>query len=297
MNLQDFLSNKGSDPKGKETDWLYFSTLTIKSGQLWAGDPHTPGAAHGCVVKLAPGQYIVEGTGMVSEGDRIVARLRVRLEGSENPTLGKSLGDTGTDSAMIGVCDIKAFEKIFDQDNEEEVQEAIEEQTGTGFGVMKFKDHPDAIMPFVPTGSDGTGPVFALMSGRKQVGIELPFDLEEEAESDENVAEIDPELLSFLGDDDTFITRNLNGKEVAFWLGGDLVAGKKIYIWSNATQGPVEYRIKQKSGTLVQDWAAMKEQTGGGGTYCATQVLQAGNYEIDFLIANESFSGLKVTLK
>jgi hypothetical protein len=36
-------------------------------------------------------------------------------------------------------------------------------------------------MPFVPTGSDGTGPVFALMSGAQRVGIELTFTEEDDA--------------------------------------------------------------------------------------------------------------------
>jgi len=45
-------------------------------------------------------------------------------------TVGKELDDTGTDSAMIGVCDIKAFDKACGPDSGDQVQEAIEAQTG-----------------------------------------------------------------------------------------------------------------------------------------------------------------------
>ena len=39
---------------------------------------------------------------------------------------------------------------------------------------------PGAVMPFVPTGSDGSGPVWALRTGRRCVGIELDFAPEDE---------------------------------------------------------------------------------------------------------------------
>src|SRR5262249_22585570 len=126
MNLKDYLSRKGRAARGQASDWLHFCTLGVTSGSLWAGDPHLANADDGRVVKVPPGRYVVEGMGVASGRDRIVSRLRVRLESAKNPTLGKKLGDTGTDSAMIGVCDIKAFDKACGRDSGDEVQEAIE---------------------------------------------------------------------------------------------------------------------------------------------------------------------------
>jgi hypothetical protein len=182
MNLKDYLSKKGKAPKEKISDWLLFCDLGITTGALWAGDPHLANADDGCVVKVPRGRYLVEGQGLAWGRDRVVSRLRVRLASAKNPKLGKELGETGTDSAMIGVCDIKAFDKACGPDSGEEVQETIESQTAKGFGVITMKKFPGAVMAFVPTGSDGCGPVFALMSGGKCVGIEIPFMNEEDIE-------------------------------------------------------------------------------------------------------------------
>jgi hypothetical protein len=183
MNLQDYLSKKGKTPDGKTNDWLFFSKTDVKSGKLWAGDPNLPNADDGCVVEVPRGTYVVDGIGMDFHGDRVVSRLRVRLESAANPTLGDEAGDTGTDSCTIGVCDITAFGDAYTHEGgADKVQEAIDSLEDESFGILKVPEFPDANMPFVPTGSDGNGPVYALMSGGKCVGIELPFIEEEDAE-------------------------------------------------------------------------------------------------------------------
>ena len=175
VNLKDYLSKKGKAPKGK-TDWLFFCTITVKSGQLWAGDPNLPNEDDGYAARVPSGTYVVEGIGMPFDGDRVVSRLRVRLESVSGPTLGEELGETGTDSATIGVCDIAAFESAYKKKGgADRVQAAIDALEGEFFGILKVPEFPNAVMAFVPTGTDGTGPVYALMSGRKRVGIELPF--------------------------------------------------------------------------------------------------------------------------
>ena len=166
MNLKDYLSKKGKAPKDQTKDWLRFCTLEVATGSLWAGDPHVPNAEDGCVVKVPCGRYAVEGIGVAWRGYRFVARLRVRLESVKDPKPGKELGETGTDHAMIGVCDIKAFDKAWGAAPEEEIEETIESQTAVDFGIMRIGKHPRAAMPFVPTGSDGVGPGLALRSGR-----------------------------------------------------------------------------------------------------------------------------------
>jgi len=108
--------------------------------------------------------------------DRVVSRLRVRLKTAKNLKLGKEMGEAGTDSGTIGVCEIDAFEAAYKKEGgADHVQEAIDSLMGGDVGILKVPNFPDAIMPYVPTGSDGGGPVFAVMSNGKRVGIELPF--------------------------------------------------------------------------------------------------------------------------
>jgi hypothetical protein len=296
MNLKDYLSKKGKIPKEGAQDWLPFCTLQLTTGSLWAGDPHLANADDGHVTKVPPGRYVVEAVGLARGRERMVSRLRVRLQSAKNPTTGKALGDTGTDSAMIGVCDIKAFEKACGRDSGEEVQEAIEGQTDSGFGIISLKRFPGAVMPFVPTGSDGSGPVLALMSGRKRVGIELSFTGEDEKQ-EKGKPQVKPQLtpVSLLNNDrDHFITRlTADGKETSFWLGGELKADLKFSIWTNARSGPVEYQVRKIGGRTVKKWSPLKKRDR---LFTGFEKLGPGTYEIDFRIGREKYSALKLAL-
>lgn len=161
--------------KSETKDWHPFHTLQIKGGKLWAGDAQLANADDGFIATVPAGNYIVECDGLPRRC-KAVSKLRVRLESAADVKRGKKLGETGTDSATIGVCEIAAFEAAYEKKGgADAVQKAIDSQSD-GFGVIKVSKFPDAIMPFVPTGSDGTGPVFALMAGKKCVGIELAFE-------------------------------------------------------------------------------------------------------------------------
>ena len=161
-------------PKTPAGGWYPFHTLEIKAGQLWAGDPQLPNADDGLTVNVPAGKYVVECDGEPHRC-KAVSKLRVRLQEADDIKRGKKLGQTGTDSATIGVCEIDAFETAYKKKGGgDAVQKAIDSQA-EGFGVITVPEFPGLIMPFVPTGSDGEGPVFALMSGKKCVGIELVF--------------------------------------------------------------------------------------------------------------------------
>jgi hypothetical protein len=160
-------------PKSARQDWHPFHTLNVETGKLWVGDPHLPNADDGFIVEVPSGKYVVECDGLPHRC-QAVSKLRVRLKSAKGPKRGKKLGETGTDSATIGVCEIAVFEAACTKAGADQVQKAIESQTEP-FGVITVPRLPEAIMPYVPTGSDGSGPVFALMSGTKRVGIELTF--------------------------------------------------------------------------------------------------------------------------
>jgi hypothetical protein len=311
MNLTDYLSKRGKLPKSAGVQWLTLCTLDLTTGALWAGDPHLANADDGHVTKVPAGKYVVEAIARAHGRDRVVSRLRVRLASEKNPTVGKELGDTGTDSAMIGVCDIKAFDKACGRDSGEDVQEAIEAQTEAGYGVIRLKKFPGAVMPFVPTGSDGGGPVLALMSGRKRVGIELSFEGEEsdaegngqatnakkpldEAARQKRTAELRKD------DRDGYIKRVMaDGTEAAFWLGGELKANQQFSLWSSADAAAIEYRIRPEGKAAPKQWSAMKvpkKQKLGNHPASAHETLGPGKYEIDFRVGQEIYSALKLKL-
>jgi hypothetical protein len=292
MSLQSFLAKKGKAPAGSAEKWLALCTLDVTTGSLWAGDPHGH-TDDGHVTKVPPGRYVVEGIGGAERGSRFVSRLRVRLQSVKDCTLGKELGETGTDSAMIGVCDLKAFQRACAGGSEEEVHEAIEAQTDRGFGIAKLRKFPGAIMPFVPIGSDGSGPVHALVAGRKRIGIELPLtSASDDGTGDRSKKEKRSNLLG--NDRDTFITRVLaDGSAASFWVGGKLEAGKKFYLWSNAASGPIEYQIRRKDVRAATQWSRLKKK--GDQSFAVTS-LGAGTFEIHFRIGKNLYSALKITL-
>ena len=266
----------------------------MTTGALWAGDPNLANAEDGCVVKVPSGKYRIEGVGILLGRRRVVSSLRVRLEKAADPRVGKKVGTTGTDSAMIGVCDIKAFDAAVRLAGEDSFQEALDTQIENGLGVVKVKRQPGAVMPCVPTGGDGSGPVFVLLSAGKRAGIQLTF-----REDDDAPAERDTPEISLLGQDrDDFKTWTLaGGGEVSCWVGGELKAGAEIGVWSSAPSGPVAYRIRRINGRLLKGWTPMKKIRGGGATFGAVEVFGPGGYEIDFRIGKEDFSAIKLTLK
>jgi hypothetical protein len=294
VKLSEFLSGKGRFPAGKTAQWLQFCTLHVTTGSVWAGDPYLANAVDGCVVKVPHGKYLVEAVGLKNGRYRVVSRLRVRLATAANPELGKEVGQTGTDSAMIGVCDIKAFDADFAQESSEAVHEAVQAQTESGFGIVKAKRRPGAVMPCVPTGSDGSGPVFALVASGRLVGIQLNLMEEVEQPSDAGARGV-----SLLGNErDDFKTWALaGGGEASCWLGGELKAGADIHIWSDAPRGTMAYRIRASKGRLVKTWTPMAKIRGGGARFGAVEVLGAGQYELEFQIGKEVFSAITFILK
>src|SRR5262245_62132432 len=181
-NLRDYLASKRWARLGERTKWLPVCTLDVKTGALWAGDPHLANKDDGCVVRVPPGLYRIEGIGAKSGPGRAVARLRVCLDSVKKARLGKRIGSTGTDSAMIGVCDIEAFDAACGAATGGAGQDAIEAQTESSYGVITLLEHPGTFMPFVPTGGDGSSPVRALMANRRCVGIEINFEAEDEVQ-------------------------------------------------------------------------------------------------------------------
>jgi hypothetical protein len=180
MNLADALNSntEGMPPNGTsghESDWLSFCSLEVPTGSLWAGDPNIVNRDDGCVVKVPAGTYVLEAKVMDFAGHKKISRVRAILSGTLEPRLGKEIGEAGTDSALIGLCDIGALETAVSRDHEK-FQQAIKDHPGAYFGIIRINIHGQVEIPFVSSGlGDGTGPVAELKANRRRIGIELEF--------------------------------------------------------------------------------------------------------------------------
>src|SRR5687768_13639578 len=107
---QRIAQRKGEFPKagvvGVEGDWLPVGTIDAPKGSLLAVDVKMFNEDDGALAKVPPGKYVVEGKVMAFDKHLRVSRLRAYLRGT-TPTLGDEIGETGTDSAMIAIADIK----------------------------------------------------------------------------------------------------------------------------------------------------------------------------------------------
>lgn len=174
--LGQFLSGKMPLPDVGKTDWLELCQIKVTSGRLWIGDPQIPNAEDGCVANVPHGTYLVEGIGCLSDRARTAFSIRARLKDSSAFQVGDKIGDAGTDCAMVGVCDIGAFEAAT-KDAAEEAWEELEKKTWrAGFGCIKLTSGKGGVMAFVPSGDgDGNGPVFALVEAGRCIGFHHDF--------------------------------------------------------------------------------------------------------------------------
>jgi hypothetical protein len=184
---QYFSKSKGDWPKvgvtGVESEWMPFGVdLPVPSGKLWAGDPWQVDDEQ-FSMDVTPGNYRVEVKGMDFKGHRRTARLRACLEDVDEPTLGNSSGTTGTDIAVVGLCDIATFEKDVRAKHlkkYEKDMEAALDAGGTGyiqFDYGRVKDGDDVgLMLLMPSGlGDGAFAVYPLRKGKRTVGMEVEF--------------------------------------------------------------------------------------------------------------------------
>ncbi len=180
-DLGRFLAGKMPLPFTEHTDWLELCVIEVSSGKLWIGDPLLANEEDGYVAGVPTGTYVVEGIGCLSNGVRAVYGIRARFKGAIGIQVGSVIGETGTDCAMIGICDIGAFDAAC-KDAAEEVQGELEEKTWrAGFGRITLKKYRGAEMAFVPSGDgDGCGPVRELLEGGKLVGIQHDFYADDE---------------------------------------------------------------------------------------------------------------------
>jgi len=184
---QYFGKSKGDWPKtgvaGVESEWMDFGMdLPVPNGRVWAGDPWQVDKEQ-FSMNVPRGTYRVQVKGMDFKGHRRVARVRACVEGVERPTLGKACGETGTDVALVGLCDIVMFEKAVRAKHLKKYAKDIEAALEAGGpGGIQFDYHRPkkgedvGLMLLMPSGlGDGEFAVYPLHKGKRTVGMEVEF--------------------------------------------------------------------------------------------------------------------------
>ena len=131
----------------------------------------------GCLTKLPVGHYVMAAQGLDFAGFRIVGRLRVYPKGLRADRLktGQVIGEAGTDSAAITVCDLRGLLPAI-AGQEDPFQRELEKQVRDECALLTSKRVPGIALPCVQSGfGDGTGPVCALLSSGRRVGVHLDF--------------------------------------------------------------------------------------------------------------------------
>ena len=168
---------KETPATGEPSPWLEFCKLELKGARMLVVDAQfVPSEKDGLVVELPAGNYAVQAVVTNFGGDRRIARLRVRLPGGD-PQLGAQIGETWTDTASTGICDLETFAKAWGTDNEASYR-IIEPflDTGAEFGVAELEAASGAVMPFVNSGfGDGSFAVFELTENGRRTGFEVEF--------------------------------------------------------------------------------------------------------------------------
>ena len=162
---------------GVAAEWIKVAELEVVSGCLWAGDPLCLNEEDGCLVKLATGTYVVAAQGIDVGGFRVVGRVRVYPKRVREDRLkaGPVIGETGTDSAAITVCDLRGLLSAI-AGEEDSFARALQKQMRGPCGRLTTKVEAGVALLFVQSGfGDGAGSVYALLANGRRVGFHLEF--------------------------------------------------------------------------------------------------------------------------
>ena len=126
----------------------------------------------GCVAQVDSGKIVVEAMGTSFDSENVIAKLRAYRFGAVNPARSEQIGETGTDSGMIGIADAILVDDAWQNDLDNEFVDTVRKFDDRRFGAIRWKK---IVMPFVAVG-DGFGPVFAVTDEvGTLVGLELSF--------------------------------------------------------------------------------------------------------------------------
>src|SRR6516162_3118548 len=177
MDLAKLLKKRDKPPGPAPQEWLLAAKLPVSSGSLFIGDPsYDPADAY--VATVPPGTYLIEARLRDLGGEWYTARVRAILEGCDEPKLGKQIGETCTDLAVMAFYDLKAADEAIAGDNDLYMDRVTRKSFAT-CGLVQLKLTKPMTIAYVETGFDCGGLVYELRSDRRRVGVEVEMDFAE----------------------------------------------------------------------------------------------------------------------
>jgi hypothetical protein len=176
-DLAKLLKKRNKPPGPAPPGWLPAARLPVPSGALFIGDPfYDPADAY--VATVPPGTYQIEARLRDLGCQWYTARVRAILEGCGEAKLGKQVGETCTDLAMMAFYDLKAAEEAIAGDNDL-YMDRVTKKSFAACGLVHLKLAKPMAIAYVETGFDGGALVYELRSGRRRVGVEVEMDCAE----------------------------------------------------------------------------------------------------------------------
>jgi hypothetical protein len=177
MDLAKLLKKRDKPPGPAPQEWLLATKLPVSSGSLFIGDPYAD-PADACVATVPLGTYRIEARLRDLRGEWYTARVRAVLEGCDVPKLGKQIGETCTDLAVMAFYDLKAAEDASAGDDDLYMDRVTKKSFAT-CGLVQLKLTKPLAIAYVETGFDCGAFVYELRAGRRRVGIEVEMDFAE----------------------------------------------------------------------------------------------------------------------
>jgi hypothetical protein len=177
MDLAKLLKKRDHPPGHAPLEWLLAAKLPVLSGSLFIGDPYAD-AADAYAATVPPGTYQIEARLRDLDGEWYTARLRALLEGSGEPKLGKQIGETCTDLAVMAFYDLKAADEAIAGDNDL-YMDRVTKKSFAACGLVQLKLTKPMAIAYVATGFDCGALVYELRSGRRRIGVEVEMDFAE----------------------------------------------------------------------------------------------------------------------
>jgi hypothetical protein len=177
MDLAKLLKKRDKPPGPAPDEWLLATKLPVFSGSLFIGDPYyDPADAY--VATVPPGTYRIEARLRDLGGEWYTAQVRAILDGCDEPKLGKQIGETCTDLAVMAFYDLKAAEEAIAGDNDL-YMDRVTKKTLSGCGLVQLKLTKPMTIAYVETGFDCGALVYELRSDRQRVGVQVEMDFGE----------------------------------------------------------------------------------------------------------------------
>ncbi len=184
-NLAKLLKKRAKPPGRAPQEWLFATKLPISSGSPFIGDPYyDPGDAY--VAAVPPGTYRIEAQLRDLGGEWYTTRIRAALEGSDAPKLGKKIGATLTDLAVMAFYDLGTAKDAIAGDYDLYMNRVTKKSFAT-CGLVQLKLAKPMTIAYVETGFDCGAVVHELRCVGVEVHMdfaELEADLEDEDQDD-----------------------------------------------------------------------------------------------------------------